>query len=248
MGEEAREIIGDLSASTFIDAALSNAGGPHPICIGQADELLRLFFTDWEQASNVSSLKMIALAWGSLRVATLLARMGLVIQAPPVQRQAIESIGYALLFRFDREFHEAWKARHLDESLARKFRREGWSRALAIIEEKSVSLASGIRSNYEALIDMGAHPNILAVSQMSEYKIESGSELGRAYFSQVLGQPNVDLAHINSISGYNILIEALELIWSDRWRALQMRDRLQAVRLSSIQFIKSTRDEHIKQP
>lgn len=89
MGEEAREIIGDLSASTFLDAALSNAGAPHPICIGQADELLRLFFTDWEQASNVSSLKMIALAWGSLRVATLLARMGLVIQAPPVQRQAI---------------------------------------------------------------------------------------------------------------------------------------------------------------
>lgn len=246
MGEEEREIIGDLSASTFLDAAMGNTSAPHPICIGQADELLRFFFSDWAQASSVSSLKMIALAWGSLRVSTLLARMGLVIQTPPVQRQAIESIAYALLFRFDSEFHEIWKSRHLDEALARKFRREGWSRALALIKEKNENLESGIRSTYESLIDLGAHPNVLAVSQMSEYKIEPGAELGRAYFAQVLGQPNVDIAHINSISGYNILIEAVELIWPDRWKALQLSDRQQDVRLRSVHFIKSTRDGHAK--
>jgi|GEM_PF-6345928 len=246
MGEEEREIFGDLSASTFLDAALSNAGAPHPICIGQADELLRFFFSDWEQASNISSLKMIALAWGSLRVSTLLTRMGLVIQAPPVQRQAIESIAYAVLFRFDAEFHEVWKSRHLDEDLARKFKREGWSRALAILKENNENLESGIRSTYETLIDLGAHPNVLAISQMSEYRIESGSELGRAYFSQILGQPNVDIAHINSISSYNILLEAVEMIWPDRWRALKLSVRQQEVRLRSIQFIKATREEHAK--
>jgi hypothetical protein len=246
MGEEEREIIGDLSASTFLDAALSNAGAPHPICIGQTDELIRLFFTDWTLATNVSSLKMIALAWGSLRVSTLLARMGLVIQAPPVQRQAIESVAYAVLFKFDSEFHDVWKSRHLDEALARRFKREGWARALVLIKERSENLESRIRSIYESLIDLGAHPNVLALFQMSEYRIESGSALGSAYFSQVLGQPNVDVAHINSISGYNILIESLALIWPDQWAALQLSDRQREVRLSSIQFIKSAQEEHAK--
>lgn len=164
MGEEEREIIGDLSNAAFLDAVLINSSAPHPIHIGQADEILRNFLSDWKLASHVSSLKMIALAWGSLRTATLISRMGLVVQAPPVQRQAVESIAYAVLFRFVHEFDGIWKARHSDDASARKFRREGWSKALEIIRTKDRDLESAIKRFYETLIDLGAHPNILALS------------------------------------------------------------------------------------
>lgn len=239
--EKEQSIIGDSSAENYIDTALANTASPHPVCIGQADEAVRAFFTEWQRSDRVSSLKMFSLAWGSLRCATMVTRMGMTTQAYPIQRQALEAIVYGILFRFDSEFHELWKNRHVDHIAASKFKRNHWKRALEIVEQKDKHLRSVIVQNYQGLIDLGAHPNPASLDMMSDYEISEGADEGTAVYSMILGQPFVDMAHLQTISNYLVLLDAMPIVWPDRAAKLEFLPVVQEVRISSLEFIRHVR-------
>ncbi len=211
-----KEIIGIPAADSYNDAALLNTASPHPIPIGVADMIVENFLDDWEIANNVSALKMFSLAWSSLRSATLTARMGMVIQVPPVQRQAMEATVYGILFHLDEEFHDLWKERHSNPRSKARFRREGWKRGLELIRDVDGELNTTIQRLYDDLIDIGAHPNPMGVAQMSEYNIGPGAQTGKALYSQLLGQPFIDTAHAYTAQGYLVLLEAMRMVWADR--------------------------------
>lgn len=239
--EKEQSILGDLSAESYIEAALANTTSPHPVCIGRADEAVRTFFTDWQLSDRVSSLKMFSLAWSSLRCATIVARMGMTSQAYPIQRQALEAIVYGILFRFDSEFHELWKNRHVDHIAASKFKRSHWKRALEIVEQKDKHLRDVIVRNYQGLIDLGAHPNPASVDMMSEYEISEGANEGTAKYSMILGQPFVDMAHMHTLSSYIVLLDAMPIVWPDRAAELEFLPLVQEVRIISLEFIRHVR-------
>lgn len=234
---------GVFSATGYIDAALANLNSPHPICIGIADELIAGFMASLEKPDHVSALKMFMLAWGSLRSATLTTRMGMVSQSPAIQRLAVEAIAYGVLFRFDYLFHDLWKQRHDDPEALKKFRRDGFRRALQVLEERSKFLHTRTNRIYQALIDLGAHPNVLGIDQMSEYHLEAGSDTGRGLYYQLLGQPYVDMSHANTALVYDVLIDGIILVWPDRATQDGFVGSTPRVRQSIISFLRSTRSE-----
>jgi hypothetical protein len=170
--------------------------------------------------------------------------MGMTPQAPVIQRLALESIIYGLLFRFDPEFHLLWKQRHNDPKALSKFRRHGFKRAMEIIYEKSGPLHAKTEQIYQALIDIGAHPNVLGIDQISEYQIQDTEALGSARFYQLRGQPFVDMAHLNTALIYQILLDSIILIWPERSKKKQLDTRRTQVPVSIVNFLELVREAH----
>jgi hypothetical protein len=247
LGKE-HSIVGDLSAASYINAALTNTTSPHPICIGVADDAVRFFLSDWKKAHHVSSLKMHSLAWSSLRSATLVTRMGMITQAYPIQRQALEAIVYGLLFRFDNNFHDLWKRRHEDDKAASTFKRNHWKRSLEIIEKRDADLKHMIVHMYQLLIDFGAHPNPISLDMMSEYDMSAGSSEATATYAMLLGQPFVDMSHMHTASIYNILLDSILLVWPERASELDFLPMVQRARASSLQLARQVCTPADEQP
>lgn len=239
MGEDWR---GDAGVAAYTEAALSNLDSPHPICIGKADDLIAAFMTGWDQSDHVSALKMLLLGWGSLRSATLVTRMGMTSQAPPIQRLALESIVYGILFCFDVDFHGLWLQRHDDPKALSKFKTEGFKRAMRVLADKSNPLHARTERLYQALIDLGAHPNVLSIEQISEYQIGENEALGRAQYYQLRGQPYVDMAHLNTALVYDVLIDSIGLIWPERSAKIGFGVRAPEVRALILGFLRSVRE------
>lgn len=194
---------------------------------------------EWSKAGNVSSLQMINLSWSSLRAATLVSRMGMVNQAYPVQRQALEALVYSLLFRFDASFHELWMNRHLDHKAKAKFRREHWRRAISVIEEQDTKMSEAIVELHQTLIDFGAHPNPISVGMMSEYRIDDGAEVGTVSYSMLLVQPYVDVAHVQTANVYLLLLDSLSLIWPDRMEIEDVLEKAGRARLYCLDLVRT---------
>lgn len=153
----------------------------------------------------------------------------------------MESLVYGLLFRLDPTFHVLWKRRHHDPKAAAKFKREGWSQALQLIEKENPNLVGGIRRQYETLIDLGAHPNVLGIDQMSEYFAEPGSDFGRAQYAMLLGQPNIDLSHINTGFCYSLLIEGYRSSWPELFSQFGLDGSMKKVDTAMVNFILAVR-------
>lgn len=228
--------------SEYLDAVASNLDAPHPVCLAHLDAVVSECLIFEGSASKVSALKMFHLSWSSLRCATLLCRNGMVAQTSPVIRQSIESTVYGLLFAMDSEYHELWKARHDDDAAKNKFRYKAWNRAIDLIRDKDEDLSRKIKKTYDSLIDFGAHPNPLILEMISDYEIEPGAEFGKAQFSMILGQPYIDFAIINVMSGYDVLLDASKITWPEKWGRSRLKELDQKAIKSALNFLKNSSD------
>lgn len=222
----------------FYQVLKNNFGAPAPVCIGQADAWVADFLQFEGAVSNVSTFKMFFAAWSSLRTATLIGNMGLTLQTPVIQRHALECIVYGLLFKLDPEFHVLWRKRHEDKKSNEKFRRKHWNRAKCLIELSNNSLKGNLFSQYEDLIDFGAHPNVIQIDQMSDYSIFPNESFGRAEYAMILGKDEVQISHFHTVRLYLSFLTALADTWPDQEETKGLKDRWFQVQDSSLSFIK----------
>lgn len=78
----------------------------------------------------------------------------------PIARVALESASYAYLCACDEAIEKVWLQRHVSRSALERCRRElTVTKAVIKLKLLSPEMADFIKSNYEASIDFGAHPN-----------------------------------------------------------------------------------------
>lgn len=204
-----------IGFSEYQRDAQSNLNSPIPIAVGQADSAMEKLFRDWHYPPKVSSLKMMAFAWSSLRSACMLSRMGMVGHVAPIQRQALEAIGYSFLFNSEPDFHNIWMARDEDPVAKNRFRREGWSKTKDCLRKSNKGLLEQVEIIYDDLIDFGAHPNPALLHSVSTFR-RTGEEW-QAEFSQLQGQPFVDHAHYYTARLLFCALEVSQMIWPVRF-------------------------------
>jgi hypothetical protein len=112
---------------------------------------------------------------------------------------------------------------------------------MEVLKERSEHLHRRSNHVYQALIDLGAHPNVLGLEQMSEYHLDSGN--GRGIFYQLRGQPYVDMAHLQTALVYHILIDSIALVWPDGTRDHDFVQGGKKVRSAILSFLRFMREE-----
>ncbi|NLV87633.1 MAG: hypothetical protein GX025_10545 [Clostridiales bacterium] len=114
-----------------------------------------------------------------------LARSGHSAAVYPLLRTAFESATYALLFTQDEDLVEKWKNRHVSEEHFRQSKTAftpAMKKLRLIFKEydktsRCSSYEEYIMSTYDAVIDFGAHPNPITITNNSE--ISSDGDLSK---------------------------------------------------------------------
>jgi hypothetical protein len=236
-----------LGLDQYIGHAIENLDRPVPGCIHFSDRAVAKFMQSWQGTSEEQrSLTMFFLAWRCLRSSYLTSLMGMSLEAAAIQRQALEALVYGSLFTFNPEQYEVWKSRHEDPMMKAKFRRTGWKDGLDYIKEKDGELHRIISRVYDALIDLGAHPNILSTLQMSTYQYYTEEKVENVQYLHLSDDTNVSRSHVNTALIYNILMRIMALAWPDQKMTpnlLNDRDKARSSLNEFIEFVVSRNAE-----
>ena len=165
----------------------------------------------------------------AFRAAAGLAAAGQAVESYSLDRAALEFAGYALhIFRNPAE-GRVWLNRHQDQSSTDAARR-AFSHKKVLASVVSANRQGGHRFEtlYQQTIDLGAHPNQLAVTGHMDIVDEDGAHQMRSIYLHASG-PAHDLALKTTATCGAVSLEIMQCVYSARFELLGVSALLPAL-------------------
>jgi hypothetical protein len=155
------------------------------------------------------------------------------VDARPLLRSALEYAAYALHFTRDAALRDVWFDRHKDDA-SREKAANGFStrKVSRTFKAESPALAAAYSRLYDAVVDMGGHPNERALSSRLNIEREPGVVL--SWVTQITDDPRdfLTLVHIASQIALMVL-EVFQHVFEPRFRLSLLDLKLEKLRVST---------------
>ena len=201
------------SLDEYLSKITHNVRFSRPKCVLLADELLASCIERFSQVENMTSATLFITGFGSWRASIALASGGATSQVPVTLRHALECCLYDYLFSKDAASEDTWWNREADPKAKKKMRGKSGPIQLAK-EHLSVSnptLKDSATELMDALIDFGAHPNVMIFADSLLFKEDEDADIRSV---MLLGSEEArDSAHLISVTVATEMIKFFREIW-----------------------------------
>lgn len=156
------------------------------------------------------------------------------VDARPLLRSALEYSSYALHFTRDPALRDVWLDRHKDEA-SREKAANGFStrKVAATFQAENPAFATAYSRLYDAVVDMGAHPNERALS--SRLNVESEPGVVLSWVTQITDDPRDYLALVHIASRVALMVlEVFRRVFEARFRISLLDLKLERLRASTV--------------